>query len=1005
MLSGLLNPLIRFAGLNRPRRQVALVLLGGAVAAGLVFWLAFRLSWEVAGAVKLRQARDALSRNDFSVAEHVASEVSPSDPAWLESRLLAGEAAIQLRHHATAIEYLQAVPRNGSSLSRQSVFLLGEAFRDTGRLTEAEEAYRWVLQHEPDDPATHERLAFLLGVTGRRHESRDHFLALIRSGRATLQMLAVLGDLERPVEQAEYLQRSAGSHPEDVLVRLGLAAQALHDGRTVDARGILEAVVVQSPHLIGAQALLGELLLDEQEASQRWSSQLPSGADSHPEIWFIRGLQSKQSAQLQTAARCFWQALKLAPAHRRATYQLGQVLNALEEPSADEFAQRAVLLFELTHAIDQALQSHGSSEQAMRRVIDLLQKTGRILEAAAWTVQAGRNLPNAYWPPQTLARLQKQITPESPQVLNHFNLALRHDFTRFPTWDESPVAQSPGTIQEPPAQSRARIEFESETDSGIDFVYENGADPDTPGARVFEQNGGGVAVLDLDMDDSPDLFFSQGTRWRTGAYHPDLPPAAVDCLYRNRDGVAFTDITAAARLVDRSFGQGCTAADFDEDGFVDLYVAAIGRNQLFRNNGDGTFTDVSRGCGLTFEDWTASVVIADLNEDGIPDIFDVTYLMGAEVYRAICDGFACSPKVFEGAPDRLLIGCGDGRFEDGSEALPELTGSKGLGVVAAAPNGQGRLCLFVANDQVPNFLLRNTAAGPPFNIRLQDEGFLSGVAFNADGLAMASMGVAADDANGDGRLDLLVTTFKDEPFMLFQQDASGLFADVTGSSGLKTAGLPFVGWGAQFLDADLDGHPDLVVVNGHVDDYRRKGGEYHMPPQFFHNTGRGKFVEAGDDSVGVFFSEKRLGRGLARIDWNRDGRMDFVASHIGHPASLVTNRTMNHGRFLNVTLHATKTARDAIGSVVTVSHHDRTWSKQLVAGDGYMASNQRMLSFGTGPVDRVDIRVRWPSGRTALVRDVATDAGLILVEDAMTGTVRYGEQWSVLPVEVPSGSE
>jgi len=1005
MLSGILNSLIRLAGLRRLHRRVVLVLLIGAVAVGLIFWMVPRLQPEITGAVSLQQARDALARNDFPNAERIASEVSPSDPAWLESRLLAGEAAIQSQHHARAIAYLQAIPRDGSPLSRESVFLQGEVFRDTGRLMEAEAAYEWVLKLEPDDPATHERLAFLLGVTGRRHESRDHFLALIRSGRATLQMLALLGDLERPVEQAEYLQRCAGSHPEDVLVRLGLAAQALHDGRTVDARGILETVVARAPHLIGAQALLGELLLDEQDAFQRWASQLPSVADSHPEIWFIRGLQSKQAAQLQAAARCFWQTLKLAPAHRRATYQLGQVLNALEEPSATEFTQRAVLLFDLTHAIDQALQSLGRNEQAVRRVIDLLQKTGRIQEAAAWTVQAGKSFPNAYWPPQTLARLQQQTSPGSPQVLDRFNLALRHDFTRFLAPELPLSAMRPGTIQSSPSRSSARIRFESETGSGIDFVYENGADPDTPGARVFEQNGGGVAVLDLDMDDWPDLFFTQGTRWRTGSHHPDLPPADIDRLYRNRDGVVFTDITGAARLVDLSFGQGCTAADFNEDGFVDLYVAAIGRNQLFRNNGDGTFTDVSQDCGLTFEDWTASVVIADMNEDGVPDIFDVTYLTGAEVYRAICDGYACSPKVFEGTPDRLLIGRGDGRFEDAGEALPDLTGSKGLGVVAATPDGRGRLCLFVANDQVPNFLLRNRADSNPFNIRLQDEGFLSGVAFNTDGLAMASMGVAADDANGDGRLDLLVTTFKDEPFMLFQQDASGLFADVTGSSGLKTAGLPFVGWGTQFLDADLDGHPDLVVVNGHVDDYRRKGGEYHMPPQFFHNTGRGKFIEAGNDSTGAFFSEKRLGRGLARIDWNRDGRMDFVVSNIGHPASLVTNRTTSHGRFLNVTLHATKTARDAIGSVVIVSRHDQVWSKQLVAGDGYMASNQRMLSFGTGPVERVDVRVQWPSGRITQLRDVATDAGLILVEDAMTGTVRYGEQWSVLPVEVSSGSE
>ena len=614
---------------------------------------------------------------------------------------------------------------------------------------------------------------------------------------------------------------------------------------------------------------------------------------------------------------------------------------------------------------------------------------GREWEACAWGLVARRQFPDSTWPGEVFARLTAKLGKQLPLVTDSANLALRHDLSESAEFasilDRLPASHSDDRGR----QRHSTIRFVESAESP-DFVYLNGDDPSTPGARMYEQTGGGVAVLDFDGDRWPDLYFTQGGEADSPTNVPTPSPLVMDRLFRNVQGRSFVDVTAQAGLVERGFGQGGTAGDFDNDGFPDLYVANIGRNQLYRNNGDGTFSDITAQCGLVGDDWTTSCVLVDLNADGLPDIYDVNYVSGPKLFEIICQGHACSPKAFAGAPDRLFLNRGDGTFEFTPSALSDSNG-KGLGIVALDLHVRGRPSLFVANDQVPNFLLRNHATNDRFNLRLEDEALVAGVALNQDGLAMASMGISCDDANGDGLMDFFVTTFKDESRLLFLQDAAGLFTDATNGAGLRAFGQSYVGWGAQFVDADLDGEPDLITVNGHVDDYRGEGGEFHMPPQFFHNLGGGRFTELLSDAAGPYFSQKYLGRGLARLDWNGDGRMDAVASNIGAHASLVTNLSTSVGQYLSVRLHARTTARDAIGSVVDVVTEQRRWSKQLVAGDGYMASNERMLQFGLRDAAAVkELRVRWPSGAVTTMLNLPTNAMVELVEGNHRGIVWRG---------------
>ena len=934
----------------------------------------------VDSALLLQQAKAALVKKDFERAENLALDVPDSAPERSAALIMAGEAAMHEKRYIDALKYFQLAIDSSKTSKHTKVarFSSAEVFRELGQLTNAIQAYRQVLNANPDNAATHERLAFLLSSTGARWEALPHFFFLVRSGSATINELAIFADLDRHVEHKPFLESCLLKSKDDPYVRFGLAAHSFWDGQPDQAKKNLRQIVLETPELISAQAMLGELLLDEEEIQFRqWHLKLPDEAESHPDIWYVRGLWARRHDQRQMAVHCFWQCVRLDPRHRRATVQLSQVLASLGEDSSKAFRERAAQMVELTQQVDDVLRSGGLNEIAVHQTLELLEKMGRIWETCAWGVLARNQFNTSDWPHDYLSRCAPLLSNNLPLVQNAQNLTNQINLSSFPEFQLPQIDLNP-SVTDSDVQVNTQIQY-SQSDIGIDFTYFNSPDPSTQGVRVFESNGGGVAVVDFDGDEWPDLYFTQGTEWKSGKTEPSPSMHYTDRLYRNL-GDSFEDITNSSGLGNQGFGQGPTVADFNNDGFPDLYIANIGRNRLYRNNGDGTFEDISNECGLTGEDWTASCVVVDLNADGLPDLFDVNYLQGKNIYTAICQGQACSPSVFTGTPDRLHLNQGDGTFTCIPDITP-ATGAKGLGVVAFTLHDRKQPCLFVANDQTPNFLLQASDSDNSAGIHLENRGFIDGLSHNEDGLSMACMGIAADDADGDGRIDFFVTNFKDESNTFYSQDTEGIFLDATKQAGLAGPSWPFVGWGTQFLDADLNGAVDIVVVNGHVDDYRDVGGEYQMRSQFFKNMGRGRFIELSAVDVGSWFEKKILGRGLARLDWNRDGLPDFVVSQINEPVSLMTNQTTGSGHFINVCMHATRTARDAIGTVVEVVSKNRRWKKQLVAGDGYMASNQRIVQFGLGSAGSLQkILVHWPSGGMTTIKNVPVDVTLELVE-------------------------
>ncbi|MEZ6122154.1 MAG: FG-GAP-like repeat-containing protein [Planctomycetaceae bacterium] len=942
-------------------------LVGAAVLIAAVVLVCQQFFRSVNPDVSAAQAKRLLDRRQYAEAEAEAIQVPQEHPRYSDCRLIAGEAATRLSRFQDAIAYYQTVPESNLKAQVTAGLAVAEILLHLGRVSEAVTSFEGVLLLSPRNPAATVRLAYIHGAVGQRWKAGKYYFQRLLNDQSTLQELILMGDLERPHEQEEFLKRCAESEPGDPLVRLGLAAFAVADGDLESGRQQLETLLADHPELVSAQSLLGEVLLNEKpESFCRWHSSLPTAGDDDPDIWLLRGLWFRRHGDSESSIGCFRRTLEIAPTHRRATYQLSQLLTNIGHVSAAEFSRQAQNLINLTQALDDVLRTRGRDEQMIERTVSILRSAGRLWEARAWSIAAIRTFPQAKWAIETVREIEQTLSASDPQVISSSNLALRISATEFRISNDFPCVQTadvPDSHVES-SSSAAVIRFDDEAAAArLLFEYNNGDfDRASPGSRMFEQTGGGVGVIDFDGDEYPDLYFPQGGEWPEGS---DLPAANSnfhDELFRNIHGLHFVAASGFAGISQFGFGQGCAVGDFNGDGFQDLYVANIGHNRLMQNNGDGTFTDVTHDAGLSESRWTTSCLIADLNADGIPDLFDVNYVDGPDVFRLLCQGYGCSPKNFQGVPDRLSIGRGDGTFVPQADVTPAQD-SKGMGILTLRSKEPGQLDLFITNDQVPNFYLKAGRAEDSQEIRFRQEAFTTGLAFNEDGLSMACMGIACGDANRDELPDVFVTNFRNEANTLYIQDASGLFTDSTRASGMMAASLPYVGWGTQFLDADLDGDEDLVLVNGDVDDYRNSGGAYQMPSQFFLNTGIGLFTLLNSDGMGTYFQKLYLGRGLAVLDWNVDGRPDFAVSNINQPASLATNRSTSIGQSLRVTLTGRNGARDAIGSEVAVRSRQYSARQQLCAGNGLMASNERRLNFCFDTqIQSLQLTVDWTSG-------------------------------------------
>ena len=504
----------------------------------------------------------------------------------------------------------------------------------------------------------------------------------------------------------------------------------------------------------------------------------------------------------------------------------------------------------------------------------------------------------------------------------------------------------------------------------IQFRDENGES----GKKYFiEPLGRGLALFDYDNDDDLDLYLVNGC---------DLPAAIsstpqTNVLYRNDDG-KFIDVTSKASVGDTGYGLGCCTGDYNNDGYVDLYVTNYGPNILYKNNGDGTFSAVTDESGVGGNQLSSGCAFIDYDVDGYLDLYVVNYVQFDTNENPICTRKGiqtyCTPETLDAEADILYRNNGDGTFTDVTKKAG-ITSSpgKGLGIVCGDVDNDGDVDIFVANDTTPNQLYLNNG-----NATFSENALFAGVALSEDGRAFSGMGVNFGDYDNDGFMDIIITNFQDQVNNLYHNTQNGFFNDVSFTTGIGEKSLPYLAWGVDFVDFNNDGWQDIFVANGHLDDNIAKidpVGTYEQPNQIYWNNQDNSFNES---QISMSPSSSR---GSAFGDIDNDGDVDIVIANIKDTPNVLRNDGGNSQNWVTIKLVGSHCSRDAFGARVTLTIGELTQIREVRSGSGYLSQNDTRLHFGLAEAERIDsISVRWVCGKTEKLKNVHVNQFLVIKE-------------------------
>ncbi len=768
------------------------------------------------------------------------------------------------------------------------------------------------------------------------------------------------------------LERAGQLAPDDKRVWLGKGRLAIEAGRWEEAREWLRRcgcergdapVLMAWIELARGSGRPGEAL---HAAQQLGPGQLDYGQRLALQAWL-----HKQRDDTRAESSNLEQWLRYDPAATRALERLaelsqraGQTDQVADLRRRKAEVERALEAYRLLLWREEPIRGAAERHELARRA----EAAGRRTEARALYTWALAADPDRLPVREALARLDREDSERQLDIT-------AHDVP----WPSATVMAHPDRPDRG-ARPFGGLSFTDDAETaGLRFVYDNAQ---TPFHQLPEPFGGGLALLDYDGDGWLDVYCVQGGPF-TPAAQLELPsPKSGDRLFHNQGDGHFDDVTAAAGIgrFSHGHGHGVAVGDVDGDGHPDLFVTRWRSYALYRNKGDGTFEDVTTRAGLGGDrDWPTSAALADLDGDGDLDLYVCHYAAWDIEKPRLCrnnanhDYLNCNPLDSAALPDHLFrndAGC----FVDvTTDAGIVDNNGRGLGVVAADLDDDGRVDLFVANDSSANFLFRNKGG-----MRFEEIGHAAGVAGNASGAYQAGMGVAAGDLDGDGFIDLAVTNFYGESTTYYRNLGGGNFTDATASMGLAVASRRLLGFGIALFDADNDGRLDLASANGHVNDLR-PNYPYLMPAQLLVGGVDGRLGDVSD-RAGAPWTVPRMGRGLAVGDLDNDGRLDVLILSHNQPLAYLHNRTKG-GRFLALRLAGRQSNRDAVGAKVVVIAGSRRLVAQRIGGGSYQSASDSRLHFGLEQVDRIEaIEITWPSGRVDRYSGLSADTGYLLQE-------------------------
>ena len=868
---------------------------------------------------------------------------------------------------------------------------------DRSRVVAAEERALKLLERKPDDYETNRFLAALLDLQGRRFESSLIMQKLVRFSPLDMTNLVLAIDTVKPVAGDELSLKKLEQNPTEIRLKSSLAFGALYEKKPELAQTLFGEILQVDRSVPALWIGLGLSLIDQEKWSELsdWFQQAPkTGMEPFPDYWRAMGLWFLHQNKHQDAAKCFTKSLELDPMNHLAAGHLAQTLAILGDTSGAAIAERAFQETQLANRNLNYCRDGNRRSEWMLQIADTLESRGRVLEATLWREFNERSINPNSTQIKELESLRSRLSQSGPALLQ---TRLERPSESYPEIDWKSLSLSLNSANSPTNSSSESLGKSGRVQAKLgwtdvakelhaDILYRNGDDPKTLGMQTYQSNGAGAGVIDYDRDGWPDLFVLQG------GSDPRVPASNdPNVLLRNFAGSDFRNVTNAARLDQRGYGQGVAVGDWDQDGLADLFVLNFGQNQLLRNQGDGTFEAIA--IELMKRDianhpvWSVSGAIADINGDGLPDLVEVNYASGIDVITHLCISKekvpqVCRPTEFPASEDFIYLSDGQGGFSLANQDwnLPMQDG-RGLGLIVGNLDRKHGNDIYIANDMSANNLYLS-AQDPkrPGRFLVADEAVRRGCAVDNQGKPQASMGVGCADIDRNGTLDLFMTNFIDEYNALYLQNATGFFSDASRRYRLIDPKKKTLGFGAQCLDLDCDGWQDLMVVNGHVDDYRATGQPYTMRPEVFLQRDA-VFAQQPNESLGEFFTKEYLSRSLGLWDFNCDGLVDCYITHLDHPMSILKNQTITDGAWFSIELTGTQSERDAIGAMVTVRVGQETWVHQRLAGNGFECSNEDFIHLGLGVASNIDsLEIAWPSGLISRWENIAVNSRYRAVE-------------------------
>ncbi len=853
-------------------------------------------------------------------------------------------------------------------------------------LMAAENDLRAAIRIAPTEPRAHRSMAQLLNAEGRRFEAREFVLNLIQLNAAQPRELLSVIELSSPfmlVALGEVVGDPAMS-----LLELGTARHLfVAESDAAAAMEIVDRLATSLAHP-ALDAFRGRLIseLGDDAAFEQWLDNVVEGTEQHPEYWTAIATRLVRLGRDREAIRAFGEALRIDPTDRASLRAMAAALERMGE---------------------------GANAAVVRQNLAILDQLFRVASGADGTqsMWIGEQLQNMVRPWESLGWYRHAFQLRGVDPRSNPQLIARRD--QIDAWEKKagPTQVRASRIErlvgfdiegyplpELDALANARIPGVPIVDAGSlsfrDVAHELGLDVDFvseyPTQEVdfflYQANGGGLAAFDYDLDGLCDLYVVQ-----TGGSPQAIDSSEPNQFFRQLPGGTFAPVGNVAAVADRGYGQGVCAGDINQDGFPDMIIANIGVNSVYLNQGDGSFRKDSNAVQSEGR-WTSSIGLADMDGDNLPDIIEVNYLNDPQIFERKCQGkrLDCTPQRFRAASDRIFENLGNGTFAvSNSGQAFDASPNYGFGLIVTKFGRSGGNEVFVSNDGDLNHFWRSLPdeASREALWKLVESAGVAGCSIGVSGQTQACMGIAASDFDRNGWIDLGVTNFHNEPMNLFLQNQAGFFTDDALRFGLAEPTQNVLGFGTQAADYDNDGWPDLAVLNGHIYDARYAEIPFQMRPQLFRGGAAGLMLQASD-SLSDYWQQPQLGRTLALLDWNRDGKMDLVASHLDQPVALLQNES-GTGNWLQLELVGTVSERDAIGARVEVEAGGQVWNGWQIAGDGYMCTNESVIHIGLGQHTDIDkVTIHWPSRDEQVFENVSGRQRYLAVQGQTTLTQR-----------------